>query len=208
MPSQEPDAGAADPIARAAVPGENGVINVGFPKVYQFHKEILEKPNNKKLIEEVLTGILKAQVKVEFKLVDNLQRKNNFTLDTEPFDEKELNVLIYEISFLNVRAIKHILTPFNLNILSSINTKAIINDYKKFSPDVVFLEFENELVIQVIADIRKYERDNNIKKSYILLLARIISKENTLNVILSGANNILLYPIVKENLFMKLKEII
>lgn len=66
-----------------------GIIKIDFPKAYQLHKEILEKPVNQKMVEEMLTDLLNKQVKIEFHLVENLHRKNNFIFETEPDDKKE-----------------------------------------------------------------------------------------------------------------------
>ncbi|MCX5716184.1 MAG: DNA polymerase III subunit gamma/tau [Candidatus Omnitrophica bacterium] len=59
---------------------EAGLIKIGLPKIHRFHKEILEKPENKKTIEGILSELLRAKVKTDFLLVDNFQKKNNVTL--------------------------------------------------------------------------------------------------------------------------------
>ena len=68
---------------------ENGVIKIGFPKMHKFHKEILEKAENKKVTEKVFADILGVNVRVEFNLVENLNRKNNFVFQEETPEKKD-----------------------------------------------------------------------------------------------------------------------
>ncbi len=68
--------------------GEN-VVKVDFPKMYQFHKEILEKAENKKILEGILKDVFKSKLMAEFSLVEKIQHKNNFTLEEEPEDKKD-----------------------------------------------------------------------------------------------------------------------
>jgi len=68
---------------------KEGIIKIDFPKTYQLHKEILEKPANQKMVEEMLTELLNKKVKIEFHLVENLQRKNNFTFEVEQDETKD-----------------------------------------------------------------------------------------------------------------------
>lgn len=67
---------------------EQGKVKIDFPNIYRFHKEILEKPENKKMVEDILADILNMKIKVEFNLVEKLQRKSNFTFEPEPKKEK------------------------------------------------------------------------------------------------------------------------
>ncbi|MBI4335248.1 MAG: DNA polymerase III subunit gamma/tau [Candidatus Omnitrophica bacterium] len=62
---------------------ENGLMKVNFPKMHKFHKEILEKPENKKIIEELIKEIFGEALKVEFKLVEKIERRNNFKLEDD-----------------------------------------------------------------------------------------------------------------------------
>ncbi len=70
---------------------ENGVLKIDFPKIYQFHKEILEKQDNKKLLEEVFSKVLNARLRVEFNLVDKLLYKTTVVLEDEAQEKKEAN---------------------------------------------------------------------------------------------------------------------
>jgi len=60
-----------------AVSLDDGHIRISFPKIYQFHKEILEGADNKKMIEEIFSDILAKKIKIEFILVPNHEHKNN-----------------------------------------------------------------------------------------------------------------------------------
>lgn len=73
---------------------EQGIIKIEFPKVYQFHKEILEKPSNKKILEEILAKGLNMKIRVEFKLTDRAPRKNNIVFESEPEEKKEKDPIL------------------------------------------------------------------------------------------------------------------
>jgi len=73
---------------------EKGIIKVDFPKMHKFHKEILEEPESKKIIEEIAKAILGIKVKIEFHLVDKLEHKNNFKLTDEAEEKKEVDPLL------------------------------------------------------------------------------------------------------------------
>lgn len=67
---------------------ENGVLKIDFPKMHGFHKEVLEKAANKKLVEEICKSVFGVPARIEFRLVENLQRKNNFKF-ANPEEEKK-----------------------------------------------------------------------------------------------------------------------
>lgn len=48
---------------------KNNILTIGFYKKNSFHKESLEKPQNKKLIESHLSGIFNSSVRVEFIII-------------------------------------------------------------------------------------------------------------------------------------------
>ncbi|PIV39173.1 MAG: hypothetical protein COS29_03960, partial [Candidatus Omnitrophica bacterium CG02_land_8_20_14_3_00__42_8] len=49
---------------------ENGKLTLGFPSGYSFHKEVLEREQNKKFIEEALLELLDARFALEFVIVE------------------------------------------------------------------------------------------------------------------------------------------
>lgn len=49
---------------------DKGTLTIGFPKELQFHKEVLESPDNRRLIEEAVSHCLKLDLKVGFILVE------------------------------------------------------------------------------------------------------------------------------------------
>jgi len=93
---------------------ENGIIKVDFPKMHKFHKEILEEPESKKIIEEIAKAILGISVKIEFHLVDKLARKNNFKLVDEADEKKEEDPLLKDaLDVFNGSIVKN--NKFNSN---------------------------------------------------------------------------------------------
>lgn len=50
---------------------EDNKLSIGFPKELQFHKEVLETPDNKRLIEEAIKSSLAKELKVMFVLIDS-----------------------------------------------------------------------------------------------------------------------------------------
>lgn len=73
---------------------ESGVIKIGLPKIHKFHKEVLEKPESRKIIEDIYKDILNAKINVEFDLVEKLERKNNFTFNADVDEKKDQDPLI------------------------------------------------------------------------------------------------------------------
>ena len=49
---------------------ESNVLTVGFPKECQFHKEVLESPENRKLIEEALNAVTGLNLRVALTLIE------------------------------------------------------------------------------------------------------------------------------------------
>ena len=56
---------------------EPNVISIGFPKEFQFHKEVLESPENRPLIEEAIKAALKLDVRAKFILVEPVKSQTN-----------------------------------------------------------------------------------------------------------------------------------
>ena len=73
---------------------EHGILKVDFPKMHTFHKEILEEPENKKLVEGICKDVFGTPVKIEFKLAENFQRKNNFKFINHEEEKKETDPLL------------------------------------------------------------------------------------------------------------------
>lgn len=67
---------------------ENGLITIGFEKNYSFHKNRLEKDENKKIIENIFEEVLKQRVRVHF-IIENegkasLKSKEEILYETFP----------------------------------------------------------------------------------------------------------------------------
>jgi DNA polymerase-3 subunit gamma/tau len=56
---------------------EGRVLTVGFPKECQFHKDVLETVDNRRLIEEAVKNVLKMDLKVVLTLVEPVRIKQN-----------------------------------------------------------------------------------------------------------------------------------
>jgi len=57
---------------------EANTLTIGFPKEFQFHKEVLETPDNRLLIEEAISKVLSVDLRVALILVEpaNVQNRN------------------------------------------------------------------------------------------------------------------------------------
>ncbi|MDP3804235.1 MAG: DNA polymerase III subunit gamma/tau [Candidatus Omnitrophota bacterium] len=58
---------------------EDNTLSIAFPKDLKFHKEVLETPDNKRLIEEGLKAVLKSNLRVSLVLVEPLDIKRRDT---------------------------------------------------------------------------------------------------------------------------------
>ncbi|MDD5449395.1 MAG: DNA polymerase III subunit gamma/tau [Candidatus Omnitrophica bacterium] len=67
---------------------EKGALKINFPKMHKFHKEILEKPANKEIIEAVFKQVSGMSANMEFNLVDKLERRLNFKFAASAEEEK------------------------------------------------------------------------------------------------------------------------
>ena len=50
----------------APVEVADGLVTIGFPNEFQFHKEMLEKPNNRQLVEEAFEVSAGKKIRVQF----------------------------------------------------------------------------------------------------------------------------------------------
>lgn len=55
---------------------EANILSIGFPKECQFHKEVLESAENKKLIEESIRSVLKLSLKIRLQITEDVAVKN------------------------------------------------------------------------------------------------------------------------------------
>ncbi|MCX5686821.1 MAG: hypothetical protein NTW09_05135, partial [Candidatus Omnitrophica bacterium] len=63
---------------------ENNLLSIAFPKDLKFHKEALETPDNKRLIEEALKAVLKSGLRVSLVLVETVDTKRRATAEKYP----------------------------------------------------------------------------------------------------------------------------
>lgn len=56
---------------------EGRTLSIGFPKEFQFHKEVLESPENKRVVEEAIKAVFKIDMKIAFIVVEpvNIPRR-------------------------------------------------------------------------------------------------------------------------------------
>jgi len=68
---------------------DNNILTISFPISHSLHKEALESKENKGIIEKMLSGLLNAGVRVNFKLSKEISEKNN--IETNSFIKSALN---------------------------------------------------------------------------------------------------------------------
>jgi DNA polymerase-3 subunit gamma/tau len=68
---------------------ENGALKLGFPKSYSLAVESLSRPNNQRLLEEVVGQLLGGSWRVEFELRDDLSVAESKTAPAPPIDPME-----------------------------------------------------------------------------------------------------------------------
>jgi hypothetical protein len=87
---------------------ENGVLKVNFPKVPALHRETLEAPENRKLIEGICSEVFGAPAKIEFRFTENFQRKTNFKFDHYEEAKKEPDPVLKDaMEVLNGSVVKN-----------------------------------------------------------------------------------------------------
>jgi DNA polymerase-3 subunit gamma/tau len=68
---------------------ESNTLTIGFPKALQFHKEVLESTDNKRLIEEALKVVTGIELRAAFALTEsgNGLRRNGFSSGEEDYGD-------------------------------------------------------------------------------------------------------------------------
>ena len=68
----------------------NNIVTIGFPKKNTFHKESLEKTQNRELIESHFSKVMGEKIRVEFVLVrdDNHDSRDNSSKPTSSKEQK------------------------------------------------------------------------------------------------------------------------
>ncbi|HON55896.1 MAG TPA: response regulator [bacterium] len=134
------------------------------------------------------------------------QRKNN---EYENIKTKltDIKILLNEQQY-SIRIIKHLLTPFNFNIIDIPNQTEFLNTYIKSEPDAVIIDLPTTELIDNIKKIRDYEQKVVLPKSYILAVCEQITQTDVIEIIKAGADNIIAKPIRAEAVVNKIKEII
>ena len=72
---------------------ENNTLSIAFPKDLKFHKEALETPDNKRLIEEALKAVLKSGFRVSLVLVETVDTKRQATAEKYPEEGEARDIL-------------------------------------------------------------------------------------------------------------------
>jgi len=68
---------------------ENGTLKLGFPKNYSLAVESLSRPNNQKLLEEVVGQLLGGSCRLEFELREDLSAAQIKPVQSQPIDSME-----------------------------------------------------------------------------------------------------------------------
>src|SRR5271165_6710665 len=68
---------------------ENGTLKLGFPKNYSLAVESLSRPNNQKLLEEVVGQLLGGSCRLEFELREDLTAAEIKPVQSQPMDPME-----------------------------------------------------------------------------------------------------------------------
>ena len=68
---------------------EKNTLTVSFPMNYSLHKEVLERKENKAIIEKALLELLNVNIRVHFTLSKEITQKNN--RETDPFIKSALD---------------------------------------------------------------------------------------------------------------------
>jgi DNA polymerase-3 subunit gamma/tau len=67
---------------------ESNILTIGIPKELSFHKEMLDTPDSKRLIEDAIYRALKTKLNVSFKLVEPVSAQGRAAKETQPPGEK------------------------------------------------------------------------------------------------------------------------
>lgn len=123
-------------------------------------------------------------------------------------NEYELTILFTEKSSYNFRTIKHFLDPFNFNIIDISSNDDILTEYKKNEPDAIIIDREVNYLIKVVSEIRSYEKEYKLPKSYILAISEQLVQKDVIQIIKAGVDNIVIKPIDNVVILNKIKGII
>ncbi len=78
------------PVSCAAqVALENGTLKLGFPKNYSLAVESLSRPNNQKLLEEVVGQLLGGPCRLEFELREDISAAEIKPVQSQAIDPME-----------------------------------------------------------------------------------------------------------------------
>ncbi|MFH0763620.1 MAG: DNA polymerase III subunit gamma/tau [Candidatus Omnitrophota bacterium] len=75
---------------------ENNMLSIAFSNDLKFHKEALETPDNKRLIEEALKAVLKSDLRVSLVLVETVDTKRQTAAGKYPEEGEGRDVLSEE----------------------------------------------------------------------------------------------------------------
>jgi len=131
------------------------------------------------------------------------KRKDNM------YDDKfnDIKILLNEEPY-SIRIIKHLLTPFNFNIIEANGKEEMLVNYIKYEPDAVIIDMEINSIIDVIKEIRAHEQKYRLKRSYTLAVSEPLNQNDVISIIKAGIDNIITKPISNEVVINKIKEII
>ncbi|MBL7071448.1 MAG: DNA polymerase III subunit gamma/tau [Candidatus Omnitrophica bacterium] len=67
---------------------KGSIVTIGFPKRFNFHRESLERANNKKLVEETISGVLGHNVLIDFTTLKDSKPASETTEAAPEIDEE------------------------------------------------------------------------------------------------------------------------
>ena len=129
-------------------------------------------------------------------------------------DSDDLKIKLNDIKILlneqpySIRMIKHLLAPFNFNIIDANSKEDLIINYIKTEPDAVIIDIEINSLSGIVKEIRAHEQKCSLKKSYILAVCEQLTQNDVITIIKAGVDNIITKPINNESVVSKIKEII
>ncbi len=81
----------ASHLCEAQISVEDNFLKIGFFKQHAFHKEVLEKQNNRKILEKIIEKNLNKPVRIKFVLIED---KKEIPQNDEPQDADFINELL------------------------------------------------------------------------------------------------------------------
>ena len=85
----------------------DGIVVFGFPGAFKFHKEALEKQDNKELIRETLAGLLGSEVGVSFVMTQTVKEVAPKKMDLEKELEKESDIITSALNIFDGSKVIH-----------------------------------------------------------------------------------------------------